>query len=331
MHQNSTLKKLANTLHLSVSTVSRALKNHPDISEATKKRVQELAAAMEYEPNSLAIHLRNKTSNILGIIVPSIDNYFYDSFIAAVEQEARLSHYSLLILQSGESIEAEMANLKLLKNNRIAGVFVAITIETKSIDHFLKLQEQNVPVIFFDRVPESSACNKICFADKMAAKMAADLLIARQKKNVLALFGHLNLSISRRRLESFTETFEAKSPETKLTIGLPLNLHEARNQTLEALEKPEKPDAIFCMGDLILIGAMQAIHEKNIRVPEDIGVVTISNGFMPTLYNPKITYIETSGYKMGKLAFKRMMGCLSGNTFLQEITLDSIVVEGGSL
>jgi LacI family transcriptional regulator len=331
MHQNSTLKKLAEILHLSVSTVSRALKDHPDISANTKKKVKELAAAMDYEPNSFAIHLRNKTSNIFGILVPTINNYFYDSFIAAVEQEARINQYSVLIMQSGESADAEAANLKLLKNNRIAGIFVAITLETNNIQPFLKLQDQNIPVLFVDRVPDYGACNKISFADKIATNMATEALLVKPRKHVLALFGHINLSISNRRLDSFKETVAISSPETKLSIGLPLNLDEARMMTLAALEGTNVPDAIFCMGDLILIGAMQAIHEKGLKVPEDIAVITLSNGFIPTLYNPKITYVETSGYKLGKLAFKRMMACLSGNTFLQEITLDSILVEGGSL
>ena len=98
MQQSSTLKKLAEVLHLSVSTVSRALKNHPDISSETKKRVKDLAAALEYEPNSFAINLRNNKSSVLGVLVPSVDNFFYDSFIAAVEQEARQHQYSVLIM-----------------------------------------------------------------------------------------------------------------------------------------------------------------------------------------------------------------------------------------
>jgi LacI family transcriptional regulator len=85
------------------------------------------------------------------------------------------------------------------------------------------------------------------------------------------------------------------------------------------------------MGDLILIGVMQAIHELGLRVPEDVGVMSISNGLIPTLYNPKITFVETSGYKLGKLAFRRMMECLAGSTFMQELTVESVLVEGGSL
>lgn len=331
MQQISTLKKLAEKLQLSVSTVSRALKDHPDISAETKRRVKDLAEAMDYEPNSFAIHLRNKTSNIFGIMVPSINNFFYDSFIAAVEQDARLHQYSVLIMQSGESAEAEAANFKLLKNNRIAGIFVSITQETKNIEQFLKLQEQNIPVLFFDRVPDYNLCNKICMADKAAANFAALALIAKGKKNILALFGHLNLSISKKRLQSFQQTFSSNAPGANLILGFPLSVEEAKNITLRALEESERPDAIFCMVDEILIGAMQAVYQMGLKVPGDIAVISISNGFIPTIYNPTITHVETSGYNLGKLAFKRMMSCIKGNTFLQEITLESTLVEGGSL
>jgi LacI family transcriptional regulator len=331
MAEVSTLKQLSQVLKISVSTVSRALKNHPDISEETKRRVRELAETLEYEPNRQAINLRNNTSNVLGIMVPSLDNFFYDSFTAAVEEEARRTGYSLLIMQSGESRDIETANLRLLKNNRIAGVFVAITGETDDINAFLKIQSSNTPVIFIDRVPDYEACNKICLADKVAATMAADALIAKQKKHVLALFGHPKLTISQKRFTAFNDTFKAKSPGTVINNQFPLSIAEAKAVTLAALEKKKKPDAIFGMGDLILIGAMQAVHEKKLRVPEDIGVVSISNGLIPTLYDPKITFVETSGYKLGKLAFKRMMECLAGSSFLQELTVESVLVQGGSL
>ena len=331
MQQNSTLKKLAEILHLSVSTVSRALKDHPDISEQTKKKVQELALILEYEPNNFAIQLRNNTSKVFGIIVPTVDNFFYESFIDAVEKEARLNNYSVLIMQSGESKDAEIANLKILKNNRVAGIFVSITSETIDIEPFLKLQQLNIPILFFNRVPEHDACNKICFEDKLAAKIATNAFIVKPKKHVLALFGHGNLSISKRRLESFKEVFALNSPNTQLTIHFPLSLNESKNFTLKALEQPNTPDGIFCMGDLILVGAMQAVHEKKLQVPNDIAIVTISNGFIPTMYNPKITYVETSGFKLGKLAFNRMMSCLDGDTILKELRVDSILVTGGSL
>ena len=153
----------------------------------------------------------------------------------------------------------------------------------------------------------------------------------KKKKNILALFGHPKLTISKKRFESFNETFTTKAPKTIIQNQFPLNIAEAKAYTIAALKSKKKPDAIFGMGDLILIGVMQAIHELGLRVPEDVGVISISNGLIPTLYNPKITYVETSGYKLGKLAFRRMMECLAGSTFVQELTVESILVEGGSL
>lgn len=331
MQATSTLKQLSEILKLSVSTVSRALKNHPDISEETKKRVRELAAAMEYEPNRHAIFLRSKRSNVLGVMVPLLDNFFYDSFTAAVEEDARKFGYSVLIIQSSESREIEAANLKLLKNNQIAGVFVAITGETDDISSFIKLHDQKIPVIFFDRVPDYDACNKICLSDKKAAAMAAHALLEKKHKRILALFGHPKLTISKKRFESFNEVIKEHSPGTAVINRFPLSIEEAKEETLKAFRSKQKPDAIFGMGDLILIGAMQAVHQMKLRVPEDVAIISISNGLIPTMYDPKITFVETSGYKLGKLAFKRMLECLNGSTFLQELTVESVLVPGGSL
>ncbi len=331
MQQSSTLKQLSEILNISVSTVSRALNNHPDISQETKKKVRELANTLEYEPNHHAIFLRNNRSNVLGILVPLLDDFFYESFAAAVEEDARAMGYSVIIMQSRESKDTEAANLRLLKSNRIAGVFVSNTGETDDISFFLRLHDTKVPVVFFDRVPAAEGCNKVCFADEAAATIAAEALIAKKRKKVLALFGHSKLSTSKKRFASFTKTFQEKSPDTVIAHQFILSMEDAKTATVAALKSKQRPDAVFCMSDLILMGAMQAVHEKGLRVPEDIAVISVSNGLIPTLYNPKITYVETSGYKLGKMAFKRMTECLAGSSFIQELTVDSVLVEGGSL
>jgi LacI family transcriptional regulator len=331
MQQNSTLKKLSEILNLSISTVSRALKDHPDISDKTKKKVRELADALDYEPNSYAIQLRTNNSKVIGILLPSITNFFYDSFIAAVEVKAREFGYSVVIMQSGDSVDIETANLKLLKQNRISGLFVSLTIDTKNIDAFLKMNSLNIPVIFLDRVPDYDNCNKICFEDKLASRIAANALIEEEKKHVLALFGHPNLTITQKREKSFRETYAKKSPQTKLDIQFPENSAPAKKVTLQALQQKNKPDAIFCMGDLILIGVMEAIHELNIKVPEEVSIISISNGFIPNMYNPKITYVETSGYKLGWQAFDRMLACLLDNSSIKEVCVEPLLVRGKSL
>lgn len=329
--QQSTLKKLSEALGVSISTVSRALKDHPDIAEVTKKKVKELAEVLEYEPNGNAIQLRTRQSNLLGVLVPSVDNFFYDSFIASVEAEARANGYSLLIMQSRDKLDIETSCLQLFRKNMVSGIFAAISTEIEDMTPFRKLKEMKIPVVFFDRVPESEGYHKVCLSDEKAAQMAAETIIQKDKKSVLALFGHPHLSISKLRCASFKKTFVENAPKTRLHIDYPESIVESRRVALKELQSKEKYDVIFCMGDLILIGVMQAIHELGLRVPEDIGIISISNGLIPTMYNPRITYVETSGFKLGKLAFSQMLSCLKETLLPEDVFLESILVKGGSL
>jgi LacI family transcriptional regulator len=329
--QQSTLKKLSEVLGISISTVSRALKDHPDISENTKTKVKELATALEYEPNNYAVQLRTRQSNVLGIMVPTIDNFFYDSFIAAVEEDARVHGYSVMIMQSRDKAQLEVSNLHLFRKNMVMGLFAAVSIETDDMIPFHKLEELKIPVVFFDRVPEVEGYHKVCLADEDAARIAAEAIIEKKKKRVFALFGHPHLSISKMRCTSLKETFEKKSPKTKLAVVFLEGIVESERATLEALKSKPRPDVIFCMGDLHLIGVMHAVHKLKLRVPDDIAVISISNGFIPTLYNPRITYVETSGFKLGKLAFAQMLSCLRNASTPEQVILSSMLVEGGSL
>jgi LacI family transcriptional regulator len=326
---NTTLKKISEILGLSISTISRALKDHPDISDKTKQRVIELATTLDYEPNANAINLRTSHSKLFGLIVPSISNWFYNSFIASVEEESRRNGYSLIILQSGDDPAIEVTNLKLCRQNRITGLFVCISPQTVNLEPFLKLKEIDIPVIFFDKVPDAPGCNKVCVADSLSATMAANVIIDKKKKKVLALFGNKQLLMTRKRLAAFENTINEKITKIKLLIDHASSSDEAEDSTIKYLA--EKPDTIFCMSDEILTGVMKAIQKKGWSVPQDICVITISNGAIPKLYYPEITYVETSGHKLGKLAFSSMMACLAGSTFIQELTTECILVEGGSL
>jgi LacI family transcriptional regulator len=289
----------------------------------------ELATTLDYEPNANAINLRTSNSKLFGLIVPSISNGFYNSFISSVEEECRRNGYSLMILQSGDSPDIEITNLKLCRQNRITGLFVCISPETVNIDPFLKLKEIDVPVIFFDKVPENNNCNKVCVADAISATMAANAILNKKKKKVLALFGNANLSITKKRLAAFTDTINEKVNKIKLITDHATSSAKAEATTLDHLKN--KPDAIFCMSDEILTGVMKVVQMKGLKIPQDISVITISNGEIPKLYYPEITYVETSGLKLGKLAFSSMMACLAGSTFIQELTIESVLVEGGSL
>lgn len=313
-------------LGLSISTVSRALKDHPDISDKTKLRVRELANALDYEPNTNAIQLRTSKNNLFGLIVPSISNFFYDSFIAAVEEESRKNNYSMLILQSGDDSIAEQESIKLCRQNRVAGLFACLTSNTKDIEGYKKLENAEVPVVFFDKVPDDTTVTTVCMADIASATIAATAILEKGKKKVLALFGNRGLSITRKREEAFEKAIDGRVETILHHVN---NSEEARQQTAAALQ--QKPDTVFCMSDEILTGAMKAILEAGLKIPADIAVIAISNGYIPRLYHPEITYVETSGYKLGKLAFESMMACINGTATEKEFTVASVLVPGGSI
>lgn len=332
MKHNATLKKISTTLGISISTVSRALKDHPDIAKQTKQKVKELAQALDYEPNTFAIQLRTNHSNLFGIVVPTISNNFYESFIAAVEEESRKSGYSLLILQSADNAEKESESLRICRQNRVRGVFACITPETINFAPFEKFDELDIPVIYFDKLPENLSGNKVSIDDDLSARMAAEIITEKKKKNILAIFGNEFMSISKRRVEAFTNQINnRKNRKIKLAIKHASSSAEAREHTVNFLSSEGLPDCIFCMSDEILIGVMKELQEREIKIPETISVISLSNGFIPTLYHPAISYVETSGYKLGKLAYTQMLACISGNKQMQELSVKPVYVSGGSL
>jgi LacI family transcriptional regulator len=331
MRSKATLKNISEKLNISISTVSRALKNHPDIAESTRKKVKELAALLDYEPNPFAINLRTNESRLLGVLVPVISNYFYESFIASLEEETRSNGYSLMILQSADDPLVELQNLKLCRLNRVAGVFACITPHTGNIEPFLKMEESGVPVIFFDKVPAYEACNKVCMADAESATLAAKKIIEMKKDHVLAIFGNKDISITRKRAQAFEEVFAANAPATRMAQRNADNREMAFRYTLEYLEHNGPGVTVFCMSDEILTGAMKAIQRLKLRIPADVSVIAISAGIIPSLYEPEITYAETSGEKLGKMAFRRMQEYMQGRTFTQEVILGSQLVEGKSM
>jgi LacI family transcriptional regulator len=332
MENGATLKNISRVLNLSISTVSRALKNHPDISEQTKRKVQETALMLDYEPNTFAINLRKNKRNLIGVIIPSLSNFFYQSFISALEEEAKKNDYSLLILQSADDPENELENLRICRANRVAVIFVSISPATVNIGSFLKLSQSGTPVIFFDKVPEYEACDKVCCDDAGAAEIAAGEILKRPKCRVLGLFGNPILSITKKRMTVFQKAFKTKNRLSSLEIAYTASPDEAYRQVIRSFSKKIKPAIAFCMSDEILSGAIKAIQKLKLKIPGDVKIITISNdGFIPKLFEPEITYVETSGFELGKLCFRRMKDYMNGKTFIQEVLLPAKLVRGNSI
>jgi len=327
--QQTTLKKISEILGISISTVSRALKHHPDISIKTRQKVIELAETLDYEPNASAVQLRTKNSKLLGLMVPTVCNYFYETFIAAVEEDARKLGYSVMILQSGNDPAIELENLKLFRQNRVSGVFACISAQTKDLKGFERMTELDIPVVYFDNIPDTPGIFSVSMADEKSAQLASRLMLDKGYKSILAILGNPDLSITQKRKAALQSSFKSHQ-EIELLIEHANNSADAKTITNDMLNKYQ-PDIIFCMSDEILIGVLKTIQERGLRYPDNIALLTISNGTIPKLFHPQITYIETSGEKMGHLSFSHMMTCINATSTTKELLVDSVLVEGGSL
>ncbi len=327
-----TLKKIAQTLGISVSTASRALKQHPDISVVTRQKVLDLAKTLDYEPNANAVQLRTRNSKLFGILIPTIANQFYDSFIASLEEICRNNGYSIIILQSANDPAIEAENLKLFRQNRISGLFACITASTRELSAYEKMDEAAIPVIFFDKVPPDEHLHTVCLADSAAGEMAADTIIRKNKKKVLALFGDPQMSITKKRLAAFTNHMNEKAPGIAVQTVHAISSEEARIKTTAAIQDQQnRPDTLFCMSDEILIGALKALQVNGLRTPEDVALIAISNGFIPKLFHPEITYVETSGQKLAEQAFVNMQLFLANQLPEGPSIVSSVLVEGGTI
>jgi LacI family transcriptional regulator len=286
---------------------------------------------MEYEPNGFAVNLRKKRSDTYAILVPEISGYFYHSFIQSIEEEARKRSYGVMIMQSMNDPDIERENLKICRYNHLAGVFAAIGSGTTDFAPFQKTEDFGIPVVFFDKVPENGEATSIQIADYDAGALAAEKLNECEKQNVICLLGNPTLSITRLRRSGFEDTWAKTKRNTPIWLHVE-NEEAAYQVMMETCRKKCTNLAVFCMSDEILCGAMRALYELKASIPDEVAIIALSNGFMPRYFNPTVSYIETSGYNLGKLSFAAMEKKQSGNTeIVVKERLGCAYFEGGSL
>lgn len=307
---NVTLKDLARELNLSLSTVSRALQNSESISKKTRKRVLAEAERLGYFPNSMASSLRRSKSNLIGIIVPRISIYFHSRVISGIEEVAFKNGYNVVICQSNDSYEREVANTEALLANRVGGVIACLALETEDNRHFLRFSKFNTPLVFFDRVCQDFACNKVVIDDFEAAYKATQHLINIGCKRIAHIAGHQGTSIFKARLEGYKAALrdnDAMSPDDYVKEMKNLNYNEGYNYSgsLFALNPP--PDGIFCANDDSAVGIIQGAKAFGIKVPEDCAVVGFSNYPVSTIVEPSLTTIDDRAIEMGQAAAKLLL------------------------
>ncbi|MBX2876709.1 MAG: LacI family transcriptional regulator [Saprospiraceae bacterium] len=298
-----TVKDIAKLLNINPSTVSRALKDHPDISKETRDRVKQMAEDLGYKPNLQAISFRSRKSRLIALIIPDMNMYFFPSVIKAIEEKVRAAGYNLIVLHSNNTLAGEIENTHVCELLGVDGLLVSLSVESDNLEHFEELSKGGVPVILFDRIVEHQNFPAIGINDQKVASRLVDHLTGKGCRRIVGVFDNPNLSISRRRKEGYKQGLQKRGLPIKSEWILHAETSDlAQQKIIELLDQDEKPDAIFAMSDLLLVGAMQACQSCGLTIPNDIRVAAISNGLIPNFWQPRITYMEHSGEDVGAKA-----------------------------
>jgi len=331
-----TIKDIARILSISASTVSRALKDHPDINVDTKKAVNELAHKLKYQPNAVALSLKNSRSNTIGVIIPEIVHYFFSSVISGIEDVASQKGFTVIICQSNESYDREVANARTLLSHRVDGILVSISKNTLSFEHLLDIQEGGIPLVFFDRIAPEINADQVIIDDMEASYKATRHLIETGRKRIAHFAGPQSLLIGRDRLQGYLNALsEAGIPIDNRLIIEADNFEKARNAVIEMLDAEIVPDGIFAVNDLTAIGAMQTIQKRGYKIPGDISIVGFSDGSFSGITDPNLTSVDQHGYEMGTTAaeilFNRILS--SEEKYIPEIKVlqADLIIRGSSV
>ena len=305
----TTLKKLARALNLSVSTVSRALNDHPDISEETKVNVKRLAKSMNYVPNIFAKGFRKHQSNIIGVIVPNITHYFTTTILRGILEEASSSGYRVIISESNNDVLKQTEMINTMIQFGVDGILASLTKMTRNIDGILPTLDK-LPVILFDKVSDKIPCTQITINDEEATYNAIEHLINIGKKRIAIIKEREFSYNSEKRYAGYLKALKDHNIpiDEKIILSVDdISLQQGKRMANILLSLKERPDAIFAITDSAAIGAIQVLKKYNVDIPNDIAVIGFSNNVNGTIIEPSLTTIDQPGETIGKTAVKYMI------------------------
>lgn len=313
--EKSTIHDIARRLNVTASTVSRALNDHPRISESTKKAVQKAAQKLNYQPNHLAAALRSGKSNILGVIVPTVDRSFFSSVVRGIEEIANHSRYNVMICQSYDNHEKEVAAVEALLSARVDGIIASYAKETRNFDHFMKAKERGIPVILFDRSNDELELSHVVADDFLGAYKATEHLIHQGCRRIAHFTSNRAISIFKDRLRGYKEALLANGLlyDESLVVESNLQLDDGRNSMTKLLTQKEIPDGVFSSSAYGILGALQVLNEKGIKVPQDVALVGFSNEPFTSFTEPSLSTVEQHSLRMGNAAAEIFLEEVSGD------------------
>ena len=308
--KETTLKEIAETLKISITTVSKALKNYPDVSEKTRKSVVALAEELNYTPNSFAVNLRTKESKTIGLIIPEVVHHFFSNVINGIIAEAEKNGYLVIILQSNESLELEKKQVALLINKRVDGIIMSLSNESNNDFHIKEILRKEIPFVQFDKISKLIPSSKVIINDQNAAMEAVQHLIDNGCKKIAHIRGPENPQNAIDRFLGYKKTLEKNGILYNSKLVYTCNnvtFEEGLEFAKKILQDHPDVDAIFAVTDLVAVGVLAHFNEIGIKVPNQIAVIGFSNWFMSQVITPKLSTVDQPSYEMGVAAFTLLL------------------------
>ncbi|MES2893254.1 MAG: LacI family DNA-binding transcriptional regulator [Bacteroidota bacterium] len=299
-----TLMDIARELNITAATVSRALSNHPAISEATKKTVRQTADKLHYQPNKIASSLRSGKSNIIGVIIPSAEISFFGSVIHGIESVASTNHYNVLIYQTSELYEYEKRGVQTFLQSQVDGVLASISKDTINLDHYREIKKRGVPLVLFDRVVDTLGVSSVVVDDYAGAFAATSHLVKQGCKRIAHIGGQQHVNIFNQRLKGYIDALNVHGIQVDddLIVYGKISIDSGRECMKKLLALPRIPDAVFAVEDFTALGAMQSIKEANRKIPDEIALIGFANEPFGEYITPTLSTVSQQTVRMGQEA-----------------------------
>ena len=330
MKRKITLKQIAKELDVSISTVSKSLRNSLEIGEETRLKVQAFAKFYNYKPNNIALSLKNRKTKTIGIIIPEIVHYFFSTVINGIEQVANEHGYSVIICLSDDSFDKEVLNMEMLANGSIDGFIMSLSKETQfraDFHHITEVINQGMPVVMFDRVTNDILCDKVIIDDKAAAYEAVQSLIDKGRKKIALVTTVDYVSVGKLRTDGYIKAL--------LDNGIPFNEHliikiediDTCEITIGKLLEDKAIDAVFAVNELFAVTIIKTASKIGLSVPKDLAVIAFTDGIISKYSTPTITTVSQSGIKMGNKAAKMLIERLESEETDEDENYKTEVIE----
>ncbi len=318
MKRKVTLKQIARELDVSISTVSKSLKDSHEISEDMRQKVQAFAKLYNYRPNNIAISLKNRRTKTIGIIIPEIVHHFFATVISGIEQVANQNGYTVIVCLSNESFDKEVINMEMLANGSIDGFIISLAKETQykaDFHHINEVINQGMPVVMFDRITNEVLCDKVIIDDKLAAYEAVQHLINLGKKKIALVTTVDYVSVGKLRTDGYTKALLDNELTFNEKLIIKIENMDTFAEKITQLITNKAIDAVLAVNELFAVTIIKMANKLGLNVPKDLSVIAFTDGIISQYSTPTITTVSQNGIKMGEKAAKMLIDRIQNQDF----------------